>query len=56
MRKTLTISDCDTFAESKGGKCKTRIYVNNHTKMEWECLAQHLWEAAFSDLDRKSVV
>jgi len=50
-----TISDCQAYAESKDGRCKSVVYVNNHTKLLWECKLGHLWEAIFHSIkDNKS--
>ena len=34
------------FAESKGGKCLAKSYINSNTKILWECAEGHHWEAA----------
>jgi hypothetical protein len=37
---------CQTHAENKGGKCLSEEYVNNKTKMKWECENKHMWHAS----------
>jgi len=41
----LTIEICQEYAKSKGGKCLSTEYINNHTKLEWECEEKHRWFA-----------
>lgn len=33
------------LAESKGGKCLSEEYVDNHTKLRWQCKEGHIWDA-----------
>lgn len=37
-------------AESKGGKCLSTEYINNSTKMKWQCHQNHNWEARYSNV------
>jgi len=39
-----------TFAATKGGKCKSNVYINARTPMEWECHKEHSWEAAWGNV------
>jgi len=34
------------IAEKRGGKCLSQRYINNHTKLKWECKFSHQWKAA----------
>jgi hypothetical protein len=49
-RVRLTITDCREFAESKGGKCLSEIYVNAHSIMSWQCIEGHQWQTAFNNI------
>lgn len=40
----LTLNDLESLANLRGGKCKATEYVNNRTKMLWECSEGHQWE------------
>jgi hypothetical protein len=40
-----TIIDMQILAEKQGGKCLSSVYVNAHTKLEWECRKGHIWKA-----------
>src|SRR6266568_4677537 len=42
-----TIEQCQDFALLKGGRCISIIYINAHTKMEWECDQGHRWLSTF---------
>ena len=43
--KKLTIEDMHRLAISRGGKCLSDTYINNFTKLKWECSNGHQWEA-----------
>lgn len=45
MRKRLTIGDMQKIASLKGGRCLSKIYVNNSTNLLWQCADGHQWEA-----------
>lgn len=34
-----------TISKKKGGKCLSKIYINNSTKMEFQCSNNHKWKA-----------
>ena len=44
-RPILTIKDMKVLADKRGGKCLSDTYVNNRTKLLWECVEGHQWEA-----------
>lgn len=39
-----TIADMHALAKRRGGKCLSTVYVNNATKLLWQCGAKHVWE------------
>ena len=43
--KKLTIGQMHEIAKTKGGKCLSKIYINNQTKLKWECSKGHQWNA-----------
>ena len=43
--KKLTLEHMQTIAKSRGGKCHSKEYINNNTKLEWECAKGHRWKA-----------
>ncbi len=43
-RAKLTIELMQEIAESKGGKCLSKKYINIDTKLKWECKQGHQWE------------
>ena len=45
-----TIEKMQQIAKSRGGKCLSDIYVNNKTKLLWQCGEGHLWEARPNDI------
>jgi hypothetical protein len=45
MPKKLTIKDMQKVADKKGGRCLSATYVNNRTKLLWECTKGHQWQA-----------
>jgi len=46
-RKTL--DDARELATSKKGLCLSTEYVNNHTKMLWQCSTGHTWESTYNN-------
>jgi len=46
------ISELHEYAESKGGKCLSTEYINNHTGYEWECKRGHRWTAPWANKKR----
>ena len=48
--KRLTIQDMQKIAEARGGKCVSTEYVDNKTKLEWECSEGHSWCAKPGDV------
>jgi len=50
MPTKLTMSDMHNVAAEKGGKCLSRNYKNNSTKLKWQCSVGHKWEAIPSNV------
>jgi hypothetical protein len=48
----LTIDEMRKIGETHGGKCLSSIYVNNLTKLLWECRHGHRWEATPNNIKR----
>ncbi len=44
--KKMTIEDMQIVAEIRGGKCLSKKYINNKTKLKWKCRKGHIWFAA----------
>lgn len=44
-RQRLTIDEMKAIAQSRGGHCLSEQYVNNQTKLQWECSQGHRWES-----------
>jgi hypothetical protein len=44
--KKLTINEMNQIASDCGGKCLSKRYINNHTKLEWECAEGHRWKTS----------
>ena len=40
-----TIEDMQELAKKKGGYCLSEAYVNNYSKIKWQCKEGHQWEA-----------
>jgi len=43
--KKLTIEQMQSLAMRRGGKCLSKQYVNNSTKLKWQCASGHRWMA-----------
>ncbi len=50
----LSIEEMQKLAKSRGGKCLSKEYVNNHTKLRWMCAEGHEWEAVPSSIMQSS--
>jgi len=46
----LDIHEMQEIAKSRGGKCLSDKYINNKTKLLWECKEGHNWLAATSKI------
>ncbi len=42
------------IAKNKGGKCLSSEYINNYSKMLWECEEGHQWEATANNIKSES--
>lgn len=50
LGKNKTIADAQDLAETRGGKCLSKVYKNNHTNLRWQCHLGHKWNAAYSNI------
>ena len=48
----LSIEHCHKIAKEKSGKCLSKIYKNNSSKLEWECSLGHRWEAPLKSIKK----
>ncbi len=44
-RVKRTIEEMHQIAKERGGKCLSDTYINNATKLLWECSEGHKWQA-----------
>ena len=44
-RSTLTIEEMKKIAREREGKCLSDKYINNKTKLRWQCSNKHKWMA-----------
>lgn len=47
-----TIEEMQEISCNRGGKCLSRGYVNNTTKLHWQCNLGHQWQASPSSIKR----
>lgn len=45
-----SISTLQEFAICKGGKLLSTVYINNSSKLLWQCEKNHLWEACWNKI------
>lgn len=45
-----TLQDAIALATSKRGYCRSLLYINNITDMEWECEFGHIWLSPFRNM------
>lgn len=48
--KKITIRDAQTLAAKRGGKCLSKKYFNNRTKMRWQCSKGHVWQTPYQGI------
>ena len=46
----VTLKNMREIAEKKGGRCLSDKYINDRTKLRWECSEGHVWEAVPSNI------
>jgi len=46
MVQRLTIQEMQKLAAIRGGKCLSKKYLNNRTKLLWQCSKDHVWKAS----------
>jgi hypothetical protein len=51
-RNPYTIQEVKKMAIKKGGKCLSRSYENNKTKLEWQCEKKHKWQSSLANINR----
>ena len=51
-RQKNKLKEMQEIAESKGGRCLSKVYVSAHAKLEWECKEGHTWFAIPSNVKR----
>ncbi len=44
--RATNIEEIKKLAESKGGKCLSKEFVNQYIKLEWQCKHGHTWKAS----------
>ncbi|MCP4131872.1 MAG: hypothetical protein GY754_12905 [bacterium] len=48
------LSKIQEIAKERGGKCLSQRYINDMTKLEWQCARGHTWEATSNYIKRGS--
>lgn len=54
MSTKHTLEECCAIAESRGGKCLSKVYKNTKTPMLWECSEGHQWRTGAGHIFRGS--
>src|SRR3989338_564054 len=52
--KKLTIQQMHSLAEKHGGLCLSKEYIDNKTKLKWQCSEGHVWEVKPSHIKNGS--
>ena len=45
LKRAHTLDHIQQTAMRRGGRCLSKVYINNQSKLLWECSATHRWEA-----------
>jgi len=51
--RRLGIEKMQEIALSFGGKCLSETYINNRTKLRWQCKKGHIWSAVYGNVIEK---
>jgi hypothetical protein len=46
LKRKQTIKQMKQLAKDRDGKCLSKIYVDSHSKLQWQCKKGHVWNAA----------
>ncbi|MDO8511420.1 MAG: zinc-ribbon domain-containing protein [Nanoarchaeota archaeon] len=46
------LEEMQEIAKSRGGKCLSKNYINNSTKLVWECAEDHKWRTVPSNIKK----
>jgi hypothetical protein len=49
---SLTMRGMQSLARQRGGRCLSRVYINNQTKLRWRCVEGHTWWAIPNSIQR----
>ncbi len=47
-----SMDDIQRLAQERGGKCLSDNYVNNRTRLRWECIEGHQWKAVWGNIQQ----
>jgi hypothetical protein len=50
----LTIEEMHRLASKRKGKCLSKEYINARTRLRWQCVEGHIWEAVPDSIKRGS--
>lgn len=50
--KKKKIEDMKTIAEGRSGKSLSERYLNNKTKLKWQCDKGHVWDAEHKEIKK----
>ena len=53
QNEKLDIKEFHEIAKMRGGRCLSEEYINNHTKLLWQCKEGHRWNATPSHIKSK---
>ena len=48
------LKELQEIAKEKGGLCLSEKYINNRTKLKWQCKEGHIWEAVPNSIKQNS--
>lgn len=51
-RPKIHLDYLQNLAKSRGGLLLSSEYINNHTKMTWQCSKKHTWESSYNNIQK----
>lgn len=52
MTRKINIKKIQELAKNKNGKCLSKIYINNHSPLIWQCEKEHKWTTSYNSIQR----
>jgi hypothetical protein len=52
FRPSVNLTKLKNLAETRNGKCLSTTYINNTSKLRWQCSEGHIWSASWQSVNQ----